>query len=128
LYTYKEKIRIENRAYSYDRRLPRAFSLTRSIRPRKAGQSGRIPNSSITTSSTEAGTLRPGNSRNSFQKRFARALDHCAVDHRSRFGPRFTFSVPQPLLVACTRLPVYSTIYVMLSKFWSQNVCTSFGN
>jgi hypothetical protein len=36
-----------------------------------------IPNSSI-TSSTKAGTLRPGNSRNSFQKRFARALDHCA--------------------------------------------------
>ena len=30
------------------------------------------------TSSTKAGTLRPGNSRNSFQKRFARALDHCA--------------------------------------------------
>jgi hypothetical protein len=25
--------------------------------------------------------LRPGNSRNSFQKRFARASDHCAVDH-----------------------------------------------
>ena len=29
-------------------------------------------------SSTKAGILRPGNSRNSFQKRFARASDHCA--------------------------------------------------
>ena len=43
-----------------------------------AGQSGPITNSSITTSSTKAGTLRPGNSRNSFQKRFVRASDHCA--------------------------------------------------
>jgi hypothetical protein len=43
-----------------------------------------------------------GSSRNSFQKRFARASDHCAVDHLlSRFGPRFTFSVPRPVLVAC---------------------------
>jgi hypothetical protein len=45
-----------------------------------AGQSGRIPSSSTTTSSTKAGTLRPGNSRNSFQKRFARGSDHCAID------------------------------------------------
>ena len=45
--------------------------------PRGVGQSGRIPNSSITTSSTKAGTSRRGSSRNSFQKRFARASDHC---------------------------------------------------
>ena len=46
----------------------RALSSARGV-----GQSGRIPSSSTTTSSTKAGTLRPGNSRNSFQKRFARA-------------------------------------------------------
>lgn len=45
---------------------------------RAVGQSGPIPNSSITTSSTKAGILRPGNSRNFFQKRFVRASDHCA--------------------------------------------------
>src|SRR5262249_14509123 len=53
---------------------------------RALGQSEPIPNSSITTSSIKAGTLRPGNSRNSFQKRFGRASDHCAVDHLSQFA------------------------------------------
>ena|SRR5215469_17554855 len=38
-------------------------------------------NSSITTRSTKAGTLRPGNSRNYFQKRFERVSDQRAVDH-----------------------------------------------
>ena len=41
-------------------------------------ESGRIRNSSITTRSRRADTLRPGNSRNSFQKRFARASDRFA--------------------------------------------------
>src|ERR671913_956718 len=49
-----------------------------SMQRRGAGQSGRIPSSSITTSSTKADILRPGNSRNSFQKRFARASDDFA--------------------------------------------------
>src|SRR5258707_10150777 len=48
------------------------------MKPRGAGQSVRIPNSSITTSSTEAATSPRGSSRNSFQKRFARASDPCA--------------------------------------------------
>src|SRR5215217_2715989 len=43
------------------------------------GQSGRIPNSSTTTRSKKADTLRPGNSRDSSQKRFAQASDHCAT-------------------------------------------------
>src|SRR5437016_1020189 len=60
------------------------------MKPRGPGQSGRIPNSSITTSSTKAGTLRPGNSRNSFQKRFARASDPCA----NRRGGRRAHCVP----------------------------------
>jgi hypothetical protein len=68
---------------------------------RALGQSEPIPNSSITTSSTKAGTLRPGNSRNSFQKRFARASDHCAVDHLSQFATVHIL-VPRPLLVAST--------------------------
>jgi pimeloyl-ACP methyl ester carboxylesterase len=38
-------------------------------------------NSSITTTPRKAGTTRRGNSRNSFQKRFARASDHCANRH-----------------------------------------------
>jgi hypothetical protein len=38
----------------------------------------RITNSSITTRLTKAGTIQPGKSRNSFQKRFARASDRCA--------------------------------------------------
>src|SRR6266446_3627353 len=55
---------------------------------RGVGRSGRIPNSSTTTSSTRAATLRPGNSRNSFQKRFARASDHCARAKQSaRWSP-----------------------------------------
>ena len=36
----------------------------------------RSPSSFTSTSSPRAGTLRPGNSRSSFQKRFARASDH----------------------------------------------------
>jgi hypothetical protein len=40
----------------------------------------------------------PGNSLKSFQKRFVRASDHCAADHLSRFGPPFTFSVPDLFL------------------------------
>jgi cytochrome c2 len=41
-------------------------------------ESGRIRNSSITTRSRRADTLQPGNSRDSFQKRFARASDRFA--------------------------------------------------
>jgi enoyl-CoA hydratase/carnithine racemase len=44
---------------------------------RADGQSGRILSSLTSTSSARAGTLRPGNSRSSFQKRFARASDRC---------------------------------------------------
>jgi hypothetical protein len=57
---------------------PSASFRTRSVQPLGFGQSGRIPNSSITTSSTKAATLRPGNSHSSFQKRFAWASGHCA--------------------------------------------------
>src|SRR5437667_2177546 len=46
--------------------------------PRGTGRSRRIQNSFITTSWTKAGTLQPGSSRNSFQKKFARASDHYA--------------------------------------------------
>jgi hypothetical protein len=49
-------------------------------------------------------TSRPGNSRNSFQKRFARASGPYTIDHQSRYGPQFTFSVLRPLLVACTHI------------------------
>ena len=41
-------------------------------------ESGRIRNSSITTRSRRADTLRPENSRDSFQKRFARGSDRFA--------------------------------------------------
>jgi hypothetical protein len=57
----------------------RAF-LTSSIRPRGAGPSGRVPSSSIATSSTTAGTLRPGSSHNSSPNRFARVSGHCEAD------------------------------------------------
>src|SRR5438552_1501297 len=46
--------------------------------PRGTGRSRRIQNSFITTSWTKAGTVQPGSSRNSFQKKFARASDHYA--------------------------------------------------
>src|SRR6202030_3262409 len=42
---------------------------------REAGRNGRTPSSFTSTSFPRAGTLRPGNSRSSFQKRFARASD-----------------------------------------------------
>ena len=51
---------------------------TRIIRPRGVGRSRRITSSSTTTRLAEADTMRPGNNRNSFRKRFARASDHCA--------------------------------------------------
>jgi hypothetical protein len=47
------------------------------IPPRGVGRSGHIPNSSITTSSTKAATLRHLSSPNFFQKRFTRASDRC---------------------------------------------------
>jgi hypothetical protein len=40
------------------------------------------PNSSTITSSTRADTLQPGNSRNSFQKRFAPASERCALNEK----------------------------------------------
>src|SRR5690242_18719941 len=42
------------------------------MRPREAGQSGRIPNSYITTSWTRAGTSQPGNSLSSSAPRCVR--------------------------------------------------------
>jgi hypothetical protein len=64
----------------------RASFLMSFIQLRGVGQSRRIPNSFITTSSTKAGTLRPGNSPNSFQKRCARGSDHCALLWFNRNG------------------------------------------
>jgi len=54
---------------------------------RGVGQSGRIPNSSITTRSRKAGTLRRGNSRSSSPKRRGRGAPGCrsgAPPERSR--------------------------------------------
>src|ERR1700721_1535167 len=48
-----------------------------SILLRGAGRSLHTPSSFTSTSSPRAGTLRPGNSRGSFQKRFVQASDHC---------------------------------------------------
>src|ERR1700722_466656 len=48
------------------------------IRRRRVGPRAPIRNSSITTRSTKAGTLRPGNSRSSSPKRFARDSDPSA--------------------------------------------------
>ena len=55
-----------------------------SIQPRGVGQKRRTPSSSTTTGSTKVGTLRPGNSRNSLQRRFAQASDRCVLARRSR--------------------------------------------
>jgi len=51
---------------------------------REVGRSGRMTNSFITTRLTKAGTMRPGNSHNFFQKRFARASNHCGQAWQSR--------------------------------------------
>jgi pimeloyl-ACP methyl ester carboxylesterase len=60
-------------------RLPSACSPTSSIKPRKAGQSARIPTtSSTTTSSTEAATSPPGNSRACSPPRCRLRSGHCA--------------------------------------------------
>ena len=42
------------------------------------GRAGVSQTHSLQQGRRKAGTLRPGNSRNSFQRRFARASDHCA--------------------------------------------------
>jgi hypothetical protein len=60
-------------------RLPSASFPARTIKPRGAGQSGRITSSSITTKLTWAGTMPLGNSRDSFQKSFVRGSDHSAM-------------------------------------------------
>jgi pimeloyl-ACP methyl ester carboxylesterase len=52
--------------------------LTNSIKPRGVGPRRRIPNSSITISSTKAGTSRLGSSRNYSVKRSVRRFEHCA--------------------------------------------------
>ena len=62
-------------------RLRLASFLTNSIKLRGVGQSARIPNSSTTTSSREADTSRPGNSRSSLPKSFAPASDPFANRH-----------------------------------------------
>jgi pimeloyl-ACP methyl ester carboxylesterase len=61
---------------------PAAVSVfpARTIKPREVGRSGRTTNSFITTCSTKVGTMRPGNSHASFQKRSARASDPCGRD------------------------------------------------
>src|SRR5215208_2862207 len=48
------------------------------MRPRGVGQSGPIPSSSITTSSTKAATSRPGSSRNSSRPSFVPRSGHSA--------------------------------------------------
>jgi hypothetical protein len=72
----------------------------------KDSKRGRIPNSSTTTRSTKAVTLRHGNSRNSIQKRSVRASDLCAVDHLARFGLHLTIVT---YLFASTRRPYSSS-------------------
>jgi hypothetical protein len=52
-------------------------SPTNSIQPRAAGPRRPFPSSSISTRLRRAATSRLGNSRKSFQKRSARASDHC---------------------------------------------------
>ena len=61
-------------------------------------ESGRIRNSSITTRSRRADTLRPGNSRDSFQKRFARASDRFANQAED-------FDIGEALQEKCFPLP-----------------------
>ena len=46
--------------------------------PHEAGQTRHIPNLFITTRLTKGGILQPGNSHNSFQKKFVGASYHCA--------------------------------------------------
>ena len=46
--------------------------------PRAAGSRRSTPTSPTSTRSTGAATSRPGNSRSSFQKKFAQPSDHCA--------------------------------------------------
>ena len=72
---WENKLNLYNAA---DVSIPAAVS----VKPRGAGQSARIASSSITTKLTKAGTMQPGNSRDSFQKRFARTSYHCAVNAR----------------------------------------------
>jgi hypothetical protein len=66
------------------------------------GQNLPIRNSFTTTESIKAGTLRPGNSRNCFRKRSARASDHCGhsggqprlvTDQMFAFGTKPTFLI-----------------------------------
>jgi hypothetical protein len=68
----------ENRVSLYnalDISVPAAVSVfpARTMKRRGAGQNGLIAISSITTKLTKADTMQPGNSRNSFRKRFAQA-------------------------------------------------------
>ena len=60
---------------------------------RGAGRSGPIPTSSITTSSTRAGTLRPGNSRSFWWMRCASGSSRCADPHEGD-GGRHAPAVP----------------------------------
>jgi hypothetical protein len=59
-------------------------------KPREVGRSAHTENSSTTTRLTREGTMRPGNSRNSFHKRFARASGHCANRYPTRAGSSLT--------------------------------------
>jgi pimeloyl-ACP methyl ester carboxylesterase len=70
--------------------VPTAVSVfpARTTRRRAAGHSGRITTSSTSTRSAKVGTSRPGNNRNSFQKRSARASDLCANSSKGRPAAR----------------------------------------
>ena len=83
-----DSIRNSRRGFIHDLnisvRLPLAFSLKRSTKIRGVGRSAPTTISSISTPSRKAGSLPPGSSRNSSQKRFARASDHFGQAWRSR--------------------------------------------
>ena len=64
--------------------LPSPSFLARTMKPRGAGRSARITSSSITIGLTKVGTMRPGNSRSFFPKRFARPSDRSANSAGSR--------------------------------------------
>src|SRR6516164_818322 len=81
------------------------------------GQNARIPNSSITTRSQKVDTLRRGNSRNSFPKRFARASDHCAHSGRQ---PRLGVMTDQMSAFGTKLSHRASNV-----RFWGAEVCGS---
>ena len=61
---------------------------------------------------TRADTMRRGNSRNSFQKRFARASNRCGTAFPNR-GDLTTFSNPGPMLAAKLAPPTLCATLVL---------------